>query len=125
MGFRDRDGNFHLIGRVDDQVKVQGYRIELGEVTHAVESCDSVLAACTLCVAIDGVSALVVFVEPADDCVTERVIVSEAKRRLPTYMMPSRFVIMDSLPRTDRGKIDKAELAQSLQGSPDEVAAIS
>ena len=123
--YRDGSGVYHLVGRIDDQVKVQGYRIELGEVNHAIESCDSVLAACTLCTETDGVAALVAFVEVRAADVTERTVVSEAKKRLPAYMMPARFVIMENLPRTDRGKIDKAVLTDSLQTPQDSLAALT
>ena len=57
--------------------------------------------------------------------VTERTVVSEAKKRLPAYMMPARFVIMENLPRTDRGKIDKAVLTDSLQTPQDSLAALT
>jgi amino acid adenylation domain-containing protein len=124
-GFRDAEGVFHLVGRVDDQVKVQGYRIELGEVTHALETCASVLAACTLCIEVDNVASLIAFVETGHSEVTEREVIRDAKKRLAAYMMPSRFVIMENLPRTDRGKIDTGALRQSLQAPQDELAATS
>ena len=124
-GYRDRDGLFHLVGRMDDQVKVQGYRIELGEVTHAVESCECVLAACTLCTELDGTASLVTFVELTGDSVTQGQLANDVRRRLPAYMLPSRFVIMDRLPRTDRGKIDKMALAELLQEPSDKLAALT
>ncbi|WP_306208569.1 non-ribosomal peptide synthetase [Actinoplanes sp. RD1] len=97
------DGNLDFLGRTDDQVKIRGYRIELGEVESAVAAVPGVRQAAVL--ARDGalVAYLVGTATPAD----VRAFVAE---RLPSYMVPSLYAVVPSLPLTVNGKLDTAAL---------------
>ncbi|MEV4642534.1 amino acid adenylation domain-containing protein [Actinoplanes sp. NPDC049548] len=97
------DGNLDFLGRTDDQVKIRGYRIELGEVESAVAAVPGVRQAAVL--ARDGNlhAYLVGDVAPAD----VRAAVGE---RLPSYMVPSLYAVVDALPLTVNGKLDTAAL---------------
>jgi acyl carrier protein len=105
-------GRIEFLGRRDNQVKVRGYRIELGEVESVLCEHQGVKAAAVTVSKTESAHKwLVAFVVQAQGY---RLSVDELqnylKRRLPEYMAPSRIVIMDSLPLTLSGKIDRRRL---------------
>jgi amino acid adenylation domain-containing protein/non-ribosomal peptide synthase protein (TIGR01720 family) len=115
-------GNVEFVGRVDDQVKVRGFRVELGEIQAALVGHDAISKAVVVVrQGRSGVKRLVAYLVPA----TEHGIDTEELRReagvlLPDYMIPSAFVIMDELPLTRNGKLDRDALpAPDFQGTPE------
>ena len=105
------DGTLEYLGRLDDQVKVRGYRIELGEINAALNAVDLVHEAVTVTREIGaGQHQLVAYVVPveAGDLITE--LRERLRRVLPEYMVPAHFVVLDALPLTANGKIDRAAL---------------
>ncbi|MFC4562165.1 amino acid adenylation domain-containing protein [Nocardiopsis mangrovi] len=120
------DGNLEFLGRIDDQVKVRGFRIEPGEVQAVLERHDLVRQA--VVVAVDdaaGVKRLVSYltVHPGarangHDLVGD--LRAHVGAGLPEYMVPSAFVVLDALPLTAGGKVDRALLpAPQLRGALD------
>jgi hypothetical protein len=106
------DGNLEFLGRIDDQVKIRGVRIEPGEVQAALRQHPSVEAALVL-VREDprGVKRLVAYLAVASDKPADtRALRQFLAQRLPDYMIPSAFVVMDSLPLTASGKVDRGRL---------------
>ena len=106
------DGNLEFLGRIDDQVKIRGVRIEPGEVQSALRQHPSVEAAMVL-VREDphGVKRLVAYVVVASDKPKDtRALRQFLAQRLPDYMVPAVFVVMDSLPLTSSGKVDRERL---------------
>jgi amino acid adenylation domain-containing protein len=112
MMFRTRDlgrwtpeGELEHLGRTDDQVKIRGFRVELDAVSAVLESVPGCVRAAT--VKRDD-RTLVSFVQPATvDPELARKVVAEA---LPYYCVPDTVHVLEALPLTDRGKIDKALL---------------
>ncbi|KAH6988199.1 AMP-binding enzyme [Ilyonectria sp. MPI-CAGE-AT-0026] len=98
------DGSIEILGRADDQVKVKGFRVELDGVAASLDSCPSVQRAAA--VLVDG--EIHGFLTP-QDCDLE-VVVKSIKSRQPYYAIPSQFHLLDSLPMTSNGKIDKKAL---------------
>jgi amino acid adenylation domain-containing protein len=113
FAIRDEEGGLHFLGRRDDQVQIKGYRIEPAEVAAAVESHPDVVACVVTTPAADGGERYLVAhcVSPGaalDAPVTAlRKHVAEI---LPSYLMPTDFVVHESFPVTANGKVDRAAL---------------
>lgn len=110
---RRRDGRLEYLGRVDDQVKLRGFRIELGEVEVALTGVPGVAQAAAV-VRSDrpGVQQLVAYVVP--DAGTARPAPGALRRQLgetlPEWMIPAAVVVLDELPLTPHGKLDRKAL---------------
>ena len=111
------DGNIEFLGRLDHQVKIRGFRIELGEIESALLKHEAIREAIVLvqkeqteekllaaCVVLNRKF----FVFPVD-------LKSYLIGVLPEYMVPSVFLILDTLPLTSSGKVDRLALAQMIQ----------
>ena len=109
--YRD-DGAVEFLGRIDHQVKIRGFRIELGEIEVVMAQHPQVGKAAVLAREDQaGVKRLVAYVEPAwNRSVSAEELSSFLSRRLPDYMVPSAFVVLDSLPLMANGKIDRRAL---------------
>jgi amino acid adenylation domain-containing protein/FkbM family methyltransferase len=99
------NGEIEYLGRADEQVKVRGYRIELGEVEAALTRHMSVRE----CVVIAREERLVGYVVSAAG-VTVNELREHLRANLPEYMVPSIIVILDQVPLTPNGKVDRAAL---------------
>jgi amino acid adenylation domain-containing protein len=108
---RDADGGYEFIGRTDTQLKVRGFRVESAEVENALLSHPRVDAAAVgLRAVADGVSVLVAYLQ-TDGELTHREVTDHVRLRLPAYMVPTRCVRVERLPRTASGKVDARALA--------------
>ncbi|GAA2065657.1 hypothetical protein GCM10009722_29480 [Williamsia deligens] len=111
---RLRDGSLRFAGRADDQIKLRGYRIELGEVESAVYAAPGVSSAVVTVHRPDGESLdgstdrLVAYVTGAG--VEADAVRASVAAVLPDYMVPSDIVVLDRLPLTVNGKVDRAAL---------------
>ncbi|ONI89356.1 hypothetical protein ALI144C_05290 [Actinosynnema sp. ALI-1.44] len=101
------DGTIEFLGREDFQVKINGYRIELGEVDAALLRQPGVRAAVAAAVGDRHTRRLVAY---AVGDVTESGLLAGLRAQLPDYLVPSRVVIVDSLPLSANGKVDRAAL---------------
>ncbi len=106
------DGNIEFLGRIDYQVKIRGFRIEMGEIETVLAGHPAVRE--TIVIARED--------QPGDKCLVAYLVpdreqtpaISELrsflKEKLPDYMIPSAFVILEILPLTSNGKIDRSTL---------------
>ncbi len=106
------DGTIEVIGRLDHQIKIRGFRIELGEIEEMLRQHPEVLE--TVVVAredIHGDRRLVAYLVAAQGhSPTINKLWSYLKEKLPEYMMPSAFMLLDALPLTPNGKVDRRAL---------------
>jgi len=126
------DGELVFLGRRDQQIKLRGYRIELGEIMATLAQHPSVYACAVVARADDGRQRLVAYVVPAETLNDERRTMNGPEwpssafsvhrsalgaelrsflaERLPDYMLPAAFVLLDALPLTAGGKLDRRAL---------------
>jgi len=103
-----------FIGRADQQVKYRGWRIELGEIESVLNSLDSVTdAACLLLGNSQSKHELVAVVRSAQ-VISPAEILEKLELHLPSYMIPNRVAILNRMPTTLSGKIDRKALAKQL-----------
>jgi amino acid adenylation domain-containing protein len=113
------DGSLEFIGRNDDQVKVRGYRIEPGEVEAALRDHPAVAHAA---VAVNT-SGLVGYVVPRTGAAADLdALAAHLRRRVPAYMVPSQWAVLDRLPTTSSGKVDRRALPEPWPGVREVVA---
>lgn len=110
LGVWDEDQVLHFLGRRDSQVKIRGHRIELGDVEHHLRSIDGVREAVVL--ATPDRTALVGLVSLDDGAATEPGwIIEQLGAHLPAFMLPRRIRIIDRMPLSPNGKIDRRRAA--------------
>jgi amino acid adenylation domain-containing protein len=111
------DGRIEFLGRVDDQVKVRGFRIEIGEVEAALSQHPAVRETVVVARAdVAGDKRLVAYVVvEQEQGATVNDLRSHLRQRLPAYMLPSAFVVLEKLPLTESGKIDRQALPAPLE----------
>ncbi|QRW18853.1 AMP binding enzyme [Rhizoctonia solani] len=109
LGKWREDGSLIHLGRADDQVKIKGFRVELDGVTASLESADGVTTACALLIGKELVGF--VYPETAD---IEKVKEACAKVQ-PYYARPSRYIKLETVPKTANGKIDKRALRAMVE----------
>ena len=107
------DGNIDFLGRIDHQVKLRGFRIELGEIEAALATAPGVREAIVM-VREDqpGDRRLVAYIARQDgaEAPEDATLRTVLGRSLPDYMIPSHFVVLDALPMTTNGKVDRRAL---------------
>ncbi|OBZ14240.1 hypothetical protein A8L34_09800 [Bacillus sp. FJAT-27264] len=109
------DGNIEFIGRRDHQLKIRGYRIELGEIESVIRSVPGVKDAIVIAAENEQSSiqlqAYLVFADSESKYIQQ--VKKELKRKLPDYMMPSAYFLLDETPLNPNGKIDRNRIAAS------------
>lgn len=106
------DGNIECLGRRDNQVKIRGYRIELEDIESKLISYKSINNAAVLLEEKDEEKGIVAYL------VTNKLVKETALRgylveRVPEYMIPEKFILVDEIPLTINGKVDKEKLMKS------------
>jgi thioesterase domain-containing protein len=120
LGRMTPDGCLFHLGRKDFQVKIRGYRVEVGEVEMALVDIEGVKEAVVVARGDPGDHRLVAYFvasgKPAPTVSTLRRVLAE---KLPDYMVPSAFVMLDALPLTGTGKVNLSALPEHSQTRPE------
>ena len=105
------DGNIEFLGRIDHQVKIRGFRIETGEIEAVVRQCEGINDSVVMVDGV-GVDKRLVGYLIAHSSLTLSVpdLRRVLKERLPDYMVPAAFVVLDEWPLTPSGKVDRKAL---------------
>jgi amino acid adenylation domain-containing protein len=121
LAFVDPGSFVHFVGRADFQIKSRGYRIDAGEIESAMHALGAFRECAVVGVEshdVDGTSICCGYVPaPGADTSPARLRV-ELGRSLPSYMLPSRWMAFDALPKTSNGKIDRRRLQESFAAKP-------
>lgn len=114
------DGNIEFLGRVDNQVKIRGFRIELGEIEREIAQHPDVREIVVLARQDEiGEKQLTAYIVPYyNSRYTHNKLRSFLQGRLPNYMVPSAFVMLESLPLTANGKVDRHKLPAPSRERP-------
>ncbi|HYI11616.1 MAG TPA: amino acid adenylation domain-containing protein [Thermoanaerobaculia bacterium] len=106
-----RDGRLEILGRADNQIKLRGFRIELGEIEGTLREHAGVRHGVVICREDrPGDKRLVAYVVPETAEVGVADLRGHLKAALPEYMVPSAFVLMEKLPISPNGKVDRKAL---------------
>ncbi|HEX8710130.1 MAG TPA: amino acid adenylation domain-containing protein, partial [Pyrinomonadaceae bacterium] len=113
-------GELEYLGRADEQVKIRGHRIELREIEAALGRLAGVREAVTTALANErGEKRLVAYVVAnAEPAPTASELRRALKESLPEYMIPSYFVMLEELPLSPNGKVDRRRLPQPTGARP-------
>lgn len=114
------DGMLEFVGRADQQVKIRGYRIELGEIESLLNGHPGIAQAVVNCQGEeDSSKRLLAYIVKSSPALSLSEVRDELRERLPSYMLPSVWIELDTLPLTPNGKVDRAALP-APQENPDE-----
>lgn len=113
LAFWNDRNEIMFVGRKDFQIKHSGFRIELGEIETAATGIDAVANACVL---YDKPKAEIVLVYEAGEVLSAESLRRRLSESLPKYMLPRKFIRLESMPRNANGKIDRQKLIATYVG---------
>jgi len=115
-----------FLGRIDHQVKIRGFRVELGEIEYGLSAHPRIKEAIVITKEGNGDKYLCAYVtpnntketEPQDSAILARELQDYLSNRLPHYMVPAHFVMLEKIPLTTAGKVDRQALSNLKDYSP-------
>lgn len=113
LGFFDDNQNLRILGRKDNQVKINGVRIELGEIEKKLYEHRDVLHAVVVAYEKNNIKTLIAAVTLKQH-VSTAALVEHLQSALPQTHLPSRIMILESMPLTSSGKVSKTEFLKLL-----------
>jgi amino acid adenylation domain-containing protein len=112
------DDLVYFLGRADSQIKSRGYRIELGEIETALNAIDGLEECAVVAVNTDGFEGATIccaYAPQPGSQVASSILREKLSKVLPNYMMPSKWIAFDKLPKNANGKIDRPKLREQFQ----------
>lgn len=111
--YRDSDGDYMYVGRIDHQAKIQGFRVELSEIEyHASQHLKEQTVICMAFDNKDGFTEIAMFVE--SEVFDIEPTLQYMRTKIPSYMIPTRVIFVPVFPLNVNGKIDKNKLKELL-----------
>lgn len=118
IGRLELDGRITWLGRKDNQIKIRGYRVELGEIENSIKKIDGIGEVAAL--AIDSknkdTSLIVFYTINKEVDLTDNYLRDYTIDKLPSYMIPNKFIIVKEIPLTASGKKDRTQLINIYNG---------
>ena len=112
LGRMNPDGCLIHLGRKDFQVKIRGRRVEPGEIEMALLEIEGIKEAAVIARDYDGEKRLAAYLVAGESAPSTDSLCHTLLGRLPDYMVPSNFVLLDKLPVTETGKLDRRALSE-------------
>ncbi len=112
------DDLVYFLGRADSQIKSRGYRIELGEIETALNAVDGLEECAVVAVSSDGFEGATIccaYAPQPGSQVASSILREKLSKVLPNYMMPSKWMAFDKLPKNANGKIDRPKLREHFR----------
>ncbi|MGY2010327.1 amino acid adenylation domain-containing protein [Nocardia gipuzkoensis] len=109
-----RSGQLRFLGRADDQIKIRGFRIELREIDNVLRMHPGVRFALTVVHTDERGQVRLAAYVTADRPVEPQDVLETARRRLPGYMVPASVAVLDEIPVTPAGKLDRKALPEPV-----------
>jgi amino acid adenylation domain-containing protein len=112
------DSLVYFLGRADSQIKSRGYRIEIGEIETALNAMMCLQECAVVAIHTDGFEGTIIccaYVSIPHPDVAPITLRKELSKVLPSYMLPSRWIALDKLPKNANGKIDRSKLKEQFQ----------
>ncbi|GAA0710917.1 hypothetical protein GCM10009430_00020 [Aquimarina litoralis] len=109
IGYWKEDGNIIYLRRNDDQVKIRGYRVELGEIKNVLLSVETITESFVDIHEIHGDKVIVAYIV-SNNPIDKKSLRTILGKNLPDYMVPTHYIILDNIPLTSNGKINKKML---------------
>ena len=109
-----KDGLVYFVGRGDSQIKCRGYRIELGEIETALNAIELVRECAVIAIPSEGFEGTAICCAYASrqEGISSATLRNRLSQVLPNYMMPSRWLVLNELPKNSNGKIDRPNLRE-------------
>jgi amino acid adenylation domain-containing protein len=106
---QDRKGHIYFVGRSDTQIKSRGYRIELGEIETALNAISEIKESAVVAVPSDSFenNLICCAYSPVGPEISPVVLRQTLRQALPSYMLPSRWLSLDAIPKNANGKVDR------------------
>lgn len=110
------NGELVFLGRNDSQVQIKGYRVEIFEIENAISKIDGIISNAVIPTPVGAVTYenTAAFIVCNKDIDTNK-IKDDLAKMLPNYMIPNKYIILDSMPLNSNGKIDRNQLKKLLQ----------
>ena len=116
-------GVLEFLGRIDNQIKIRGHRIELGEIESQLRADPSIAEAVAKAVEFSaGDTRLVAYVTSSGTPPSTEHLKQALSSVLPDFMVPSQFVVLDKIPLTPNGKVDRNALPHPVRSRTDQPA---
>lgn len=115
----DKNGNLIYIGRKDTQIKLHGHRIELEEIENILQTIKNIKMA-VVCFDYESESLIAFYM--AESLYNESDLLYELSKRLPLYMVPKKYVLVNQFCYTSNGKIDRHSLLEQFKNEKSEAA---
>ncbi len=111
------DGNLEYWGRIDNQVKLRGFRIELGEIEAALVEHPDIREAAVCVIGTPPQQRLTAYIASGSSPLSDRQLQQFLQQKLPSYMIPTAWIVLDTLPHSLNGKIDRSALPAPITNS--------